>query len=412
MLVLAVVTLLWAGGSLIARAARQTSDFSLFYRSAMALHEGATPEFYGERDPRGEPRSTPPPGTAFWAYMPFMSITGAAAVWYAFNVGLLVLSAWCLWRIFCRLDRQRRLYRRTWLWVVIVLVFLSADGVQVGQFSVLFVTCWLLYLLIDHGLVGACLLMLPAVIKVYPALLLAVPPALRRYGQTLWLLPAGVLTGIVLPLVFYGRDLWWMWDGFLRYALVGRLEHMLRPWVVTNQSLDNLLYRLLTDQPQFNEAYPFFPHLHLHPALVMHLTVALKLGLLLLTAVAAWRLGSRVRTQPRWTAMLMLGLWSVALVLLLPENKAPYITYCFPAWLPVLAAISAQRNRWRYVRDCTLVALALICQVQLMPHVARVFMPSLVATAALGVVLLRMAWKAHVPAAEKPESTAEVCAPV
>lgn len=394
-LFLSVLSLTWASFSLLSRTARGSGDFSLFYRTALELRRGASWEVYQERDITGELRCLAPPGITFLLYMPWMSSAAAAAVWLVFNLGLLGLSAWCLWNLCHRLDRQSRLYTSTWPWALALLLVLSADGVQVGQFSVLFVTCWLSYLVVGNGFAGAALLMLPTAVKVYPALLWAVPVALRRYRDLLWLAPAGVLLGVLLPLLAFGDELPALWRGFVQYALPQRTQHMLRPWVESNQSLDNLLLRCLTDQPQFQAKYPYFPHLHLQPALVTHLIMLLKLGVLTATALAARRLASRRLVQPRWTGMTMLGLWSVSLVLLLPENKAPYIVYCFPAWLPVLAGLAA-RHRLGCLRPGHVMAVVsgVLSQVQLMPDSVRIYCPALMATIALWAALLRLSWRA------------------
>jgi len=401
--ILACLGVTWASGSLVDRAATQQSDISTFYRTAQAIRGGVTAEFYGQPDERGGRRCIPPAGTMFFGYMPWLSAAGAAAVWLVFNLGLLVLGAWALGRVFGRLERHRRLYRRIWPWAVMLLMVLSVDALQVGQFSLLFTTCWLLYLALDSGFAAAAMLMLPAAIKIYPALLWAVPLARRQGRQLLWLAPAALLIGVLLPLSLYGTHLPDMWRGFFRHTIVrsadSRLGDMFSPKEEANQSLDNQLFRALTDQPEFNEKYPHFPHLHLPPEGVAKLAAALKLGLLLATALAAWRLGSRSRAQPRWTALLMLGLWSVTLVLLLPENKAPYIVYCFPGWLPVLAMLAARSRHRRLPWHCAaVVALGLASLIQTMPHAVRCYGPALVATVALWAILLRAAWQARLPA--------------
>jgi len=396
--ILAALVVLWAAGGLIGRGARGRGDFSRFYRTAQALHAGAGADLYAETDVPGGRHCIPPSGTVFFFYMPWVSGALAATVWYLFLAALLVLDAWCLRRLFERLDRQRRLYLRLWPWAVLVLSLLAYVSLQVGQFSVLFVTCWLAYLLLDGGLAPAVMLMLPAAIKLYPALLWAVPLALRRYRQLLWLAPAAVLIVVLLPLPFYGSRLPGLWQGFIRATLLdpahGRLGDMFHPDEENDQSLDNQLFRYLTDQPELTRRRPYFPHLRLDPDGVAKLVAGLKLGLLIVTCLAAWRLGARATTQPRWTALMMLGLWSVTLVLLLPENKAPYIVYCFPAWLPVLAMAAAGRERRRRLGASALVALGVICQMQAMPYAVRAFGPALATTIVLWLMLCRIAWRA------------------
>jgi len=397
---LAACGMIYACASMLFRVTTGQTDFSIFYRTAQAVQGGVAAEFYGQMDEVTDcHRCISPAGTMLFAYMPWLSLRGAALVWVAFNLGLLVLCAWCLWRLFGRLERQRRLYQRTWPWALVILAVLALDCLQVGQLSLLFTTCWLVALVADKGLLAASMLMLPAAIKLYPALLFALPLGLRRWREALWLPVAAVLVGLLLPWPLYGRHLLEMWAGFSHYMIFSsessRVVSMINPYLPSNQSLDVTVLRYLADLPDFGRVYPWFPHLALSPAWAMRITLALKLGLLLVTGAAAWRLGSRAAVQPRWTALVMLGLWSVTLHLLLPETKARYAVYAFPAWLPVLALLTARhRHRRLPLRYGVLVGLGLVSQVQLMPPEVRIFGPSLVATAALWAVLLRVAWQA------------------
>ena len=390
--------------SLISRAGAGQSDFSVFYRTALAIRGGVPAEFYRELDPpTGLRHCIAPSGTMLFSYMPWLSPRGAAAVWALFNVGLLALAAWCLWRIFGHLERQRRIYQRTWLWAVVALAILNTDNLQVGQFSLLFTTCWLVYLAVDNGLLAATMLMLPAAIKLYPAVLWAVPLGLRRYRQALWLIPAGVLVAFILPLPLYGGHLLEMWRGFFGTVLLGgeksRMLDMINPYLPTNQSLDVTLLRYLADLPRFSQAHPHFPHLSLDPGLVMGLILALKACLLVVTGAAAWRLGSRAHTQPRWTALLMMALWSATLYLLIPETKARYAVYTFPAWLPLLAMVASRRHRpWAYAGACLLLVAGLASVLQIVQNESRLYGPSCWATIAVWVMLLRVAWQARVAA--------------
>lgn len=401
MVLLAACGVAYACASLLHRATTGQTDFSVFYRTAQAIRGGAPAEFYAQRDePTGFHRCIAPSGTALFCYMPWLSIRGAALVWIGLNLGLLVVSAWCLRRVFGALERQRRLYRGTWLWACAVLMILSVDCLQVGQLSLLFTTCWLAYLVAGERLPGAVLLMLPTAIKLYPGLLLAVPVGLRRWRQVLWLPVAAILVGWLLPWLPYGGRLPGMWAGFFRYTILGgessRALAMVDPYLPSNQSLDVTVLRYLADLPGFGQAHPHFPHLTLDPALVMRLILALKLVILVLTGVAAWRLGKRAAARPHWTALVMLALWSVTLYLLLPETKARYAVYTFPAWLPLLAMTGARRRRrGPYLGRCVLIALGLAALLELLPDELRLYGTACVVTVVMWGMLLSASWRGN-----------------
>ncbi|MBU0609117.1 MAG: DUF2029 domain-containing protein [Armatimonadetes bacterium] len=396
---LAVLWSIAACASLVRRVQHGQTDFSVYYRSALAVRGGVGPEFYRQTDePTGWLYCIPPPGTMLFAYMPWLSIGAAAVVWGLLNLALLALCGWALWRIVGRLERHRRLYQSAAPWALFLLLILSTDSLQVGQFSVLFVACWLLYLAVDHELLGAALLALPATIKLYPALLWGAPMALRDWRRVRWLAPATLVIGLVLPLALYGARLPGMWGGFLSATLFGgtksRLMVSLNPDLATQQSLDVTLLRYLADLPDFAQTHPGFPHLRLDAGLVLGLAVLLKLCILVATAAAAWRLGARASRQPRWTALLMLALWSAAMWLLLPDTKSRYAVYLFVAYLPLLAMTAAQRGRpWRYAGCCLLLALGVASIVQAMPHALRLYSPACFASLAIWAIVLRTAWQ-------------------
>jgi len=63
---------------------------------------------------------------------------------------------------------------------------LSAGSIQVGQFSVLFATCWILFVSAFAGgnyFSAGILLGLPTAIKLYPVMMLAVPISLARNAR-------------------------------------------------------------------------------------------------------------------------------------------------------------------------------------------------------------------------------------
>ena len=173
-----------------------------------------------------------------------------------------------------------------------------------------------------------------------------------------------------------------------------RLAHLVNPYLPSNQSLDVTLLRYLADLPAFSAAHPGFPHLRLAPDAVLVVVWCVKLAVLIATGLAAWRLGRCARTQPRWSALLMMALWVATLYLLLPETKGRYAVYTFPAWLPLLALVAAQRQRWRYAVGCGLTALGVAATAGLLPDAARLYGTACLASVAVWLVLWRMAWRA------------------
>lgn len=384
------------------RVASRQTDFSVFYRSAQELVGGVDAEFYRRLDQTGLYHCIPPSGTMLLFWMPWTSMQVAAALWSLLNLAVLALSVWALHAVFAGLDRQRRLYQSTWLWAVFLLLVMSSGSLQVGQYSVLFASCWIFYLWADatnrHAL-AALLLALPTTIKFYPGLLFAIPATLRRFRQLACLLPAIILLAVILPLPLYGSHLSEMWHGFFTHIIFGdanRVQAGLRPESLSNQSLDVVLLRYLTFQPIFHQANPWFPHASLPQTLVALISNLLKLGALVLTALASVRLSTQALRRPRWTALLLMALWTATLYLVMLEVRARYAVYPFPAFLPLLVMAAAQRhNLKRYVGWCTFIALTVAAVLQFAPDSVRMLGPSVIAIVAVWAVLLRCAWLSH-----------------
>ncbi len=397
-LVLGILGVLWATWFLLDQVGQEETDFSVFWRTARALEGGVEPRFYDTLDKTGWLHCIPPAGTTLLAWTHFFSPLAAAAVWAGLNVGLLAACSLALLSIYRRLDRQSRLYQSTWLWAVGLLLFLSAGSLQVGQLSILFTTLWLLYLLADarsQHFLAAVSLALPTVIKLYPGLLLAVPCFLSRRRQLLLLLPATVVVAVLLPALVYGRNLPNMYYGFVRYALLGsnsRLADTANINVRSNQSVDVTLHRYLTHTEPFHSVHPHFPHLRLPQEVVSALAHVFRAVVLLVATVASWRWQRRAPPCPRWSAVLLMGLWTATLYLILPETKARYAVYIYPAFLPLLAMAAAARvrdGRWRYGTICVVIFLCAASILQVFPYGMRVYGSSLVANAAVWAANLR-----------------------
>src|SRR5262245_34783000 len=162
------------GFSLVGRASRADSDFSIFYRNGQLLKLGVGTSLYPRVDAvTGFPISLSPAGLAILQPLSSLGPTAASAVWAVVNLSLVGLSI----GVFGRFLRMSNSPRLATLFPAAAMVFmiLSAGCIQVGQFSVLFVTCWLLFLLMyqeqRYGWAGV-FLALPVAIKVYPLLLL------------------------------------------------------------------------------------------------------------------------------------------------------------------------------------------------------------------------------------------------
>lgn len=358
--------------SLFGRVQKDGTDFSVFYNTAKLLQGGAGAEIYSRSDAEtGWLITIPPFGQALIQPLAWFSPTVAAILWGAFNLLLLLASLLSLRSFLERLDRQQRLYARAFPWMAVLLLFLSAGSIQVGQWSVFFTACWIFYLnevsKRRDGLAG-CLLAVPAAIKLYPLLLLAVPVFVGKSRQILGLV-AGLVLCFVLPSLFYGARTVPLTQAFFQEVILnpqGRVAESQTARATANQGLDAVMLRALSYDARFHgRKYPQYPHLSLDRDAVISLAGKVRLALLALTFSVAWHwrraMSKRPKAQSLYVTLQMAALWCSTLYLLLPGAKARYTVYVFLAFLPLLAAIVAMRRRNEYSKSVALSVFTIVC---------------------------------------------------
>jgi len=409
--ILAVVLLVLATGFLVAQSFKlvaqvvgEQTDFSVFYRTARELSAGAGGGLYARPDgPTGWPQCAPPVMSIVFLPLQRLPIGVAAGVWAAINLGLLGVAVWCLLRLYARLDRQRRLYEKTRLWAIVLLLSLANGCLQVGQLTILFVTCWLLYLVANvqrRHFLAALALAMPVAAKFYPVVMWAVPVGLRARRQLAFLLLALGVFVVVLPLLVYGPRAWDLSRGYVQAMFVGgapRVERCFDVNEVSTESLDVLLLRWLTHDPVWHEQVTWFPHLRLPRPPVLLLAKCLRVCIVLVAGVAAWRYRREAVRHPVHAAVMFAALWSATMYLLLADPKSRYALYMFPAYMPLLswtAGAWAAGERRRAVGLAVFVILTAACIAQLTPKVLWYFETSLLATFAVwGALVRRMLWE-------------------
>ncbi|MBA3727091.1 MAG: DUF2029 domain-containing protein [Armatimonadetes bacterium] len=357
--------------SLVARVRDSQTDFSVFYRGAVALSQGAGGEFYRAIDaPTGWYNCTPPTGMGVLYGLTPLTPTAAAGVWAAFNLCLLGVGIWLLAGIVKRLEQDGQAYESSFLWASGTLLALGSSCIQVGQFSVLFVACWLLYVwavAMDRKWLAALSIALPASVKVYPAILAGVPEFLRRHHEVARIALCLVGLVIVVPFFLYGPRSWELAVGFVDYSLLapgGRVADSADPTAFSNQSIDAVMLRYLTYQEPFHSRAPWLAHLNLGASQVLFVANLVRLAILAVTAFVTSRAARRLTDSPVLVTLLVMAAWCAALYLILPGAKGRYAVYAFPAFLPLLASAATRpHSKWL----CLAAGLSLFLLMQLGP---------------------------------------------
>lgn len=381
----AIVLVIVEAISLVRRGAAGVSDISVFYRTCELLRSGVRAIYPRADTGTGWPISMPPLGFAMFQPFSWFGPLGSSVGWAAFNLALLAISVVILRRVLQRTGDAR--YERAWPWAAVLLLVLAAASVQVGQFSVLFVTCWLLFMDWfgrDRRVPSAWWLALPAAIKIYPLGLIAVPlsmdlqrgitaPAVTiraaaRYVG--WTVVAIVVLWIVVPGIPYGRDTlalnvsWWR-GVILNNAQMDYLQSLR---AITNQSLDTVLLRYLSYDPAFHDYYAWIPHLSFAKATVLRLANVARLIIIAASAIAVWRGAQRGGAE----LVPVTALWVATLYNVVPETKARYAVYTFIAFLPWLArAVDPVRSRAQRAVTIGVIVGAAICALVFLPEVAQ-----------------------------------------
>ena len=389
--------------SLVGRVEKGT-DFTVFYNTSRLLDAGAGADIYrGTDQTTGWLRTIPPFGEAVIHPFSQGDVRAAALGWSVFNLALLAATAWSLLRFTHALKGKARLFRAVWPHAILVLLALSPGSLQVGQFSVTFVACWVFALILGATRlrVGAwsagALWALPIAIKIYPALLLAAPLLARR--SRVWvvaLLFVGLWT--LLPFALYGARTGELSASFWSNAIVspsGRVAESQKAGPPFNQGLDGVALRYLTANAPIQARYPAFPHLDLSRAGALRVATVARVLVVALSLGVGLNFGRRARKSPLWVQAMLLALMCAALYVILPGAKSRYAIYAFPAFWPLLCCAFAARRLhkpafWAWsiflVFDCLLL-------VQLMPTSLKVWGLGWLGALALWGCNLALLWR-------------------
>ncbi len=386
----AMATLVVIGNciSLARRAGRGESDIGVFLRSARLLNEGAGPEFYAGRDAStGWYRTIPPVGLCLFQPLAGMDRAAGGSLWALLNLGFLATAIFAIAKCLGRAEDPGGHVAGAFPWVVCVLLILASASIQVGQFSLLFVACWLVSLaalLRGRPFCAGVGLALPSAIKLYPALMLAFPmvgPARQGVRVIAGFVLGAILFVATLPLVALGPRAHGLTMAFVRHAILGddgRVAGygLINADTVSSEGLDAVVMRYLTHGPGFHSIYPGVPHFRLDHQVALRLAHLLRAAILLATIVATLRLRCRSDRRPRDTLIQSAALWSAAMYVMLPETKARYAVYTILAFIPLVLLASRAKmeaNRAALVGWSAAIVFCLAMVLQVHPPSLRAF---------------------------------------
>ncbi len=336
--------------AVLVRKAEKGTDFTVFYNTGKLLDAGAGAELYRGKDETTEwLRTIPPFGQMVIAPFGQGTIRAAALGWGVFNLVLLGATAWTLRAFMARLDSKSRAFGAVWSWSVLLLLTMAPASIQVGQFSVLFTACWVFALGLlatrFRALAGAPLA-IPIAIKIYPALLLAIPLMARRPR---WLV--GTLVFVALwsaaPFLVYGARMPELSVSFWRNAIAsggGRVAEAQNASSPANQGLDAVALRYLTSGQPIQERFSNLPHLSVPVPTALKLINLTRVVVILVSLWVGWRFWRRGQLAPLWGQAMLMALMCAALYAILPGAKTRYAIYEFPAFWPVLVCAFAARR--------------------------------------------------------------------
>jgi len=401
LLILSICFLLITSVSLGKRAWRGETDFSVFLRAGAALCDGAGASLYERLDQRtGWFNCIPPAGMGPFMLLSMAHRVAAAVIWAVLNIGILLICIRLLKKIYARLSQHRVDYEATLPFAVTLLFVLGAVCIQTGQTSILFMACWLSYVLVSadqrHALAGF-MIALPAAVKLYP-ILLASLPLLRKKGRELgWIGIWLVVLTLVIPGIIFGPKVIEMSQSFVTNQILdkgGRAMEAADPKPAANQGLDGVLVRYLAYVPAFHDKHPEFPHLNLKVESVVTTANVLRIIVLLVTIVASIRW---LRTPNPDPPLLLLALWCAALYVMLPNAKGRYAIYAFPAFLPALAVAHAAFRSGNNAKGKSALAVTLIAAIlllQLVPDSILYYGIGLIGPFVLWMFLLKLTVRA------------------
>jgi len=388
------------GVSLVSRGTLGFSDFGVFYRTCALLRGGAGAELYTRHDVVTDwPISLTPAGLALLQPLALFGTQGASIGWAIINLSLVGLSMIGLRRVLNSACGPRS--DALFSWAAILFVLLSAGSIQVGQFSVLFATCWILFMgafAAGSYFSAGTLLAVPTAIKLYPVLMLAVPVSLARSAKDVARTLIGFMTGIVIfsaviPAIMYGSRASDLNASFWQNVILnpaGQVAYM-QTVRASNQSVDALLLRYLTFDKEFHPEEPAMPHLELPKRQVLRYADLARLLVLGVTVAAVWRWRGGHRTFQAHDVLMMSALWSATLYLILPETKARYAVYTFVAFLPLLErAVKGNEPANVRLRVVAEIAFCVVLIGGLMPDPPKVYGIGLVGAVLLWLENLRL----------------------
>jgi hypothetical protein len=371
------------GASLVRRGSRGETDVGVFYRTCVLLNSGIGGALYARHDVVTDwPISLSPAGLALFQPLASFGPLGASTGWALINLALLAFSIVALRRFLTRVSRPR--LDVLFPWAAIVLVVLSAASIQVGQFSVLFVACWMQFLVafVAGSYFGAGMfLAIPSAIKLYPLMMLAVPISLMRTARMglrslLGFLLGLVIFSVLIPSIVYGPRAWDLNVSFWENVILsptGQVPYM-QTVRAANQSLDALLLRYLTFDVEFHPEEPAMPHLELPKQQVLRYANLARVIIFVVTVVAVSRWRDRHPTIRAHDLLMTFALWSCTLYLMLPETKARYAVYTVVGFLPLLEiATNDQERSTARVRAVAEIVLCVILIGGLVPEPAKVY---------------------------------------
>jgi hypothetical protein len=374
LLVLAAAFLLLTCVSLVKRAYRGDSDFGVFYRAAVSLANGAGGELYRDRDqPTGWYNCIPPAGMVAFMGLAYVHRVVAGILWAVVNLGLLAAAFHLLRRIYERMGEQRIHYEATLPYALVVLAVFGGVCLQTGQVSILFVVCWLGYILSTanaRASLAGLLLAIPAAIKLYPLMFGLIPLLRRKWGETAYGIIWIAVLSLAVPAVFFRENLIELTTAFFQYQVFdpdGRVMTAAAPTAVSNQGLDAVLLRYFSYIPGLHDLPGSLPHGSVDPNLILTLSNVLRFAIVVFTTLVSIRW---LRTQNENPPFLFVALWCAALYMILPGAKGRYAIYALPAILAMFAEAHRYHAAGRQSeskRIAVLAAIACALLVQLVP---------------------------------------------
>ena len=281
----------------------------------------------------------------------------------------------------------------------IALAVFGGSCLQTGQTSILFVVCWLGYVLatsLGRSSWAGLALALPAAIKLYPLVFGIVPLIRRKWIEVPWGLVGLTLLVVVIPALVFRENFIELTKSFFAHQVLdpgGRVMTAASPTAVSNQGLDAVLLRYASYIPGLHNQPGAPPHLNFDPQSVLLLGNFLRVLIIAFTAFVSLKwLHAREDEPP----LLLMALWCAALYMVLPGAKSRYAIYALPAMLTMFAAAHrefANGCARDGARIATLAVVACALLLQMVPAYLLQFGVGYVGTLILWLFTVREAWE-------------------